>query len=157
MPGGSGVSDGSTSDILDTIEALRDCPPGDIGVTDTAALDALALFIERQGLEREAVLFLHRYFDGQERRLPFLGTPFIIESGVLTLEAARTDPARKLALDKVRIWSDEHRAWWGPEGRGYFTELTAAGVYDIEEAYRLTQHCCSKKKIQFHNATKGTT
>jgi hypothetical protein len=32
------------------------------------------------------------------------------------------------------IWSFEHRAWWGPERRGYTTAILAAGRYTASEA-----------------------
>jgi hypothetical protein len=32
------------------------------------------------------------------------------------------------------IWSNEHRAWWGPDRRGYCSRLTDAGRYDRESA-----------------------
>lgn len=32
------------------------------------------------------------------------------------------------------IWSNEHRAWWGPERRGYVTNLAEAGIYGRDEA-----------------------
>lgn len=35
------------------------------------------------------------------------------------------------------IWSNEHRAWWGPEHRGYYTHLSAAGRYSRDEALRI--------------------
>lgn len=32
------------------------------------------------------------------------------------------------------IWSNEHRAWWGPGGRGYGTGLDGAGHYSRDKA-----------------------
>lgn len=32
------------------------------------------------------------------------------------------------------IWSNEHRAWWRPNSRGYTVELEAAGRYSRAEA-----------------------
>ena len=32
------------------------------------------------------------------------------------------------------VWSFEHRAWWGPDHRGYVTDLDAAGRYTRHEA-----------------------
>lgn len=30
----------------------------------------------------------------------------------------------------VLIWSDEHRAWWRPDGMGYTTKVAEAGLYN---------------------------
>lgn len=68
---------------------------------------------------------------------------------VITLEwlreigGPRIDPA-------VRIWSGEHRAWWRPSGAGYTTELAAAGVYGLRQAYEATRHCGPEKRIRYH-------
>lgn len=32
------------------------------------------------------------------------------------------------------IWSNEHRAWWGPNHAGYCSRVEAAGEYTREEA-----------------------
>jgi hypothetical protein len=32
------------------------------------------------------------------------------------------------------IWSNEHRAWWGPGERGYVRKISAAGRYSREHA-----------------------
>jgi hypothetical protein len=32
------------------------------------------------------------------------------------------------------IWSNEHRAWWGPGQHGYAKALDGAGVYPLHEA-----------------------
>jgi len=68
----------------------------------------------------------------------------------ITLEAILEDPKRgPPGNTPVRIWSGEHQAWWGPDGRSYFTEKGSAGIYSMSEAWRHTKHCCPKKKIQF--------
>lgn len=38
------------------------------------------------------------------------------------------------------IWSNEHRAWWGPNNIGYTTNLSKAGVYSAEAAMRICEH-----------------
>lgn len=35
------------------------------------------------------------------------------------------------------VWSNEHRAWWGPDHRGYNTHLTFAGRYTRDQALRI--------------------
>ena len=32
------------------------------------------------------------------------------------------------------VWSNEHRAWWGPDRRGYTPRISTAGRYRREEA-----------------------
>lgn len=32
------------------------------------------------------------------------------------------------------VWSNEHRAWWGPNQRHYYWDIAAAGRYTLEEA-----------------------
>lgn len=32
------------------------------------------------------------------------------------------------------IWSNEHRGWWGPDRRGYVSDLEKAGCYSMEVA-----------------------
>lgn len=36
--------------------------------------------------------------------------------------------------DLYLIWSNEHRAWWGPGERGYVRSLAAAGRYSRPHA-----------------------
>ncbi len=39
--------------------------------------------------------------------------------------------------DKFLIWSNEHRAWWGPNHRGYVASVEHAGQYTEEEAVKI--------------------
>lgn len=32
------------------------------------------------------------------------------------------------------VWSNEHKAWWGPNGCGYYVDVNSAGRYSYEEA-----------------------
>lgn len=35
------------------------------------------------------------------------------------------------------VWSNEHRAWWGPNEAGYSTKLEGAGRYSRDHALRI--------------------
>ena len=48
---------------------------------------------------------------------------------------------------RVRIWSNEHRAYWRPNGCGYTTEPEMAGMFDAEDAVERTRHCGPEKQI----------
>jgi len=54
-----------------------------------------------------------------------------------------------LARKQVRIWSDEHRAWWRAECCGYTIHGEAAGIYAFEDAWAATSHCGPEKRIVF--------
>ena len=49
---------------------------------------------------------------------------------------------------RVKIYSTEHRAYWGPDWSGYF-DSRFAGVYSFEEAYRRTSYCGPEKGIHY--------
>lgn len=53
-----------------------------------------------------------------------------------------------IETNKALIWSGEHGAWWRPNSAGYTSHREAAGVYEIEEARRITSHCGPEKKIE---------
>ena len=72
----------------------------------------------------------------------------------LTLEHLKKNQPKLAFFKWVRIWSGEHHAWWGPDGRGYFTDIESAGIYGPQHAWAITHHCCPKKKIVFHNVTR---
>lgn len=54
----------------------------------------------------------------------------------------------KTTSTKVYIFSAEHGAYWRPEGAGYTTERDDAGVWEKEDAKRITSHCGSEKRIR---------
>lgn len=64
---------------------------------------------------------------------------------------SQSDKPRQ-ADDKVRIWSGEHRAWWGPDGCGYTPHMEKAGVYLRWDADRRTKHCDPSKLIEIQDA-----
>lgn len=41
---------------------------------------------------------------------------------------------KELEEPTFRIWSLEHRRWWGPNCCGYADDMTGAGVYTLSEA-----------------------
>ncbi len=53
----------------------------------------------------------------------------------------------------VRIWSQEHRAWWRPDGAGYTDDEAQAWVVDFPRAYETTEHCGPEKKISYFAVT----
>lgn len=49
----------------------------------------------------------------------------------------------------VRIWSEEHYAYWRPGFSGYTTDGLYAGVYKFEEAFEHTRGSGPEKCIEF--------
>lgn len=47
----------------------------------------------------------------------------------------------------VRIWSNEHKAWWRPDGAGYTDNIHIAGIYRLEDAWERVQGAGPEKKI----------
>lgn len=39
-------------------------------------------------------------------------------------------------MERYLIWSNEHRAWWRPNARGYTTFIESAGRYSRDEAIK---------------------
>lgn len=58
------------------------------------------------------------------------------------------------ARRNVRIWSQEHCAWWRPDGAGYTDDEAQAWVVDFPTAYEHTKHCGPEKKINFFGAAR---
>ena len=46
-------------------------------------------------------------------------------------------PAAVTMSEQVKIWSYEHNAWWRAASRGYTTDKSQAGLYDLPEAERI--------------------
>lgn len=63
-------------------------------------------------------------------------------------EAVEVIQAEMRPDDLVWIWSDEHDAYWRPEGAGYTRRAGAAGVFTYREAKSLTSHCGPEKRIE---------
>ena len=66
-----------------------------------------------------------------------------------TLERIKRWPSLMSRFDTVRIYSAEHGTYWRGTGQGYTTEPNESNVWEIEEAYNRTKHCCPQKQIQF--------
>lgn len=48
---------------------------------------------------------------------------------------------------QCRIWSNEHRSYWRAGGFGYCSSALHAGVFALEDAYKMTSHCDPDKEI----------
>ncbi len=72
----------------------------------------------------------------------------------VTLNELKKAPDLKQAWvgKKVFIWSDEHNAYWRPNGCGHTVRISAAGTYDFEDAFRRTSHCGPEKQIEYELA-----
>jgi hypothetical protein len=57
----------------------------------------------------------------------------------------------------VRIWSDEHGAYWREGGCGYTIHAPGAWLLPLSEAERQTAHCGPEKKIVLEPATDIAT
>lgn len=71
-----------------------------------------------------------------------------------TLERLKRWPTlrAKYAGKMVRIWSNEHEAYWRANGAGYTTDGLEAGLYDFADAWARTHHCDPSKRITFRSA-----
>lgn len=54
----------------------------------------------------------------------------------LALSTLSADAIRQ-GEGKYLVWSNEHRAWWGPDHRGYTRVIERAGRYDRDEAFSI--------------------
>ena len=50
---------------------------------------------------------------------------------------------------EVRIWSEEHRAFWRPDGKGYTSDPSQAWKLPFEGAFAVTKHAGPEKQIRF--------
>lgn len=46
-------------------------------------------------------------------------------------------PIEASSAPRYRIWSFEHKAWWGPNRCGYTRNISLAGVYGEREAWAI--------------------
>lgn len=66
-----------------------------------------------------------------------------------TLDRIKRWPSLMNRFKRVRIFSAEHQAYWRGSGQGYTDDPEASDVHDIEAAFKMTQHCCPEKRIEF--------
>ena len=45
------------------------------------------------------------------------------------------------------IWSYEHNSWWGPQERGYVSDLSGAGRYSEQDAGRIVTNSTLLEEI----------
>jgi hypothetical protein len=53
------------------------------------------------------------------------------------IEEAVNAAHNKNSDETYYVWSAEHRAWWGPGGRGYSRGLNQAGLYERDHALEI--------------------
>lgn len=53
------------------------------------------------------------------------------------LRAANAELAGAINAPLWLVWSNEHRAWWGPNGRNYYWGIESAGRYTLAEAQKI--------------------
>jgi hypothetical protein len=46
------------------------------------------------------------------------------------------------------VWSNEHAAWWGPNGCHYFADISSAGRYTLEKAIEISGRRCGSQKTR---------
>jgi len=56
----------------------------------------------------------------------------------------QADPA-----ERGFIWSDEHNAYWRPNGCGYTIRVSAVGIYSRAEFDRIASGCGPEKRLKF--------
>lgn len=67
------------------------------------------------------------------------------------LKTLKRHPGKQIPFKgtKVKIYSQEHEAYWRPNFSGYTTFSEAAGVYTFEEAWKNSNHCGPEKGIRY--------
>ena len=55
-----------------------------------------------------------------------------------TLLSTLSADAIRQGEGKYLVWSNEHRAWWGPDERGYTRIIERAGRYDRDKAFSIS-------------------
>ena len=66
-----------------------------------------------------------------------------------TLERIKRWPQLSARFPLVRIYSNEHGAFWRGSGQGYTTREIESDVLSCYDAFEQTKHCGKEKHIQF--------
>lgn len=67
------------------------------------------------------------------------------------LKTLKRHPGKQIPFKgtKVKIYSEEHAAYWRSAQSGYTTFEEAAGIYTFEDAWRVSSHCGPEKGIRY--------
>jgi len=74
---------------------------------------------------------------GWEPPYPSTAPTIKIEAEAARLALAAHSPAPMAGEGKYLVWSNEHKAWWGADHRGYTRFIERAGRYDRAEALKI--------------------
>lgn len=78
--------------------------------------------------------------------IPYSAARDRIELETILADGAVRDGA---APSCVRIWSGQRLAWWRPDRCGYTGKVEEAGLYEFEEAMRVTGGLGPERMIAF--------
>lgn len=67
------------------------------------------------------------------------GDGWVEDVANIRLIAASPDLLAVLSAPMWLVWSNEHAAWWGPNRCHYYTDVSAAGRYTLEEAMEISK------------------
>lgn len=59
-----------------------------------------------------------------------------------------------MADEHFLVWSNEHDAWWGPNHRGYSTNVLAAGIYSRADAEEIVANSDRREEMRPLSAVK---
>lgn len=105
------------------VDALREAEQ----IADTPGA---GLISEESALRELGLLYNHRDDDSPQ----FTRWQMVVAMSHGAALANTPKQSAGLVEETYLVWSNEHRAWWRPNGRGYTIKLEAAGRYTREEA-----------------------
>jgi len=100
--------------------------------------------------EREAALLIAKHYLDLNRTL-VSGDEVLLVMRALR-DAENTVSETKEPTREWLIWSNEHRAWWGPNNAGYPKDVHKAGRYTLAEARSI----CSSRSWDAHGVPPET-